>query len=170
MNAQTFAAWSGWGAALVAATVAGIQLYIGRNQAQAALTSAEAALMNAKNAGRYKIAEFRQNWINKVIDTLCEHHSIAMTQQADEPLPAGEHKKLASARTRLEILLNPDEPDTVSLLEAIDKIDSSNTARDREVAASEMLTIARRALKREWVRIKDELSHQPTIQRDRRGT
>lgn len=79
MDAQTIAAFSGWAAAVVAATFAGLQFYVGRKQAEAALTSSRAALINAQNAGRHTVAEFRQKWIDKIIDTLRELYSIIAT-------------------------------------------------------------------------------------------
>src|SRR4051794_24355992 len=103
MDAPTISAVAAAGAALVAATVAGVQFWTGRRQSEAALTSARAALMNSQNAGRHTVAEFRQKWIDKVIDTLCEHHSITMTKAEADELSADDHKKLQLSRTRLEI-------------------------------------------------------------------
>lgn len=158
MTASTISAFAAAAAAVVAATVAGIQLYIGRKQAEAALTSAKAALMNARNAGRHTVAEFRQKWIDKVIDTLCEHHSIVMARAADQDLSPTDSRALTAARTKLEILLNPEEQDTMALLRKIDAITSSTTADQRDNSAAEMLIVARVLLKREWVRIKNELA------------
>lgn len=160
-DASTLSAIAASAAALVAATVAGIQLYIGRKQADAALTSARAALMNAQNAGRHTIAEFRQKWIDNVIDTLCSQHAVAMTVPAGQVLPAAEARTLSAARTKLEILLNPEESDTVALLEKMDAIIASASSEGRNERSAEMLAIARRLLKREWVRIKGELSDPP---------
>jgi hypothetical protein len=157
MDAPTLSAIAAYAAAGVAATVAGIQFYIGRKQADAALTSARAALMNAQNAGRHTVAEFRQKWIDKVIDTLCEHHSIVIARAPDEAPTSDDLRALSSSRTKLEILLNPEEADTVALLAKIDAILTQSSAEARDQEAAEMLTVARRLLKREWVRIKDEL-------------
>jgi hypothetical protein len=132
-------------------------LYIGRKQADAALTSAQAALMNAHNSGRHTVAEFRQNWIDKVIDPLCEHHSIIMARPADQAPRPEELRTLSASRTKLEILLNPEEADTLALLVKMDDVAASKTASPRDMNSSEMLAVARRLLKREWVRIKDEL-------------
>jgi hypothetical protein len=158
MDAPTISAFAASGAALVAATVAGIQFYVGRRQAEASLASAKAALMNAKNAGRHTVAEFRQKWIDKVIDTLCEHHSIVMTMPAGQAPPPSEARILTASRTKLEILLNPDESDTVALLGKMDAVLASASADAREENSAAMLTVARRLLKREWVRLKSELT------------
>lgn len=153
MDAPTLSAIAASAAALVAATVAGIQLYVGRKQADAALTSARAALMNAQNSGRHTVAEFRQKWIDKVIDTLCEHHSIVMGRRPEEAPSAVDSRALPASRTKLEILLNPEEADTITLLARMDAISAGNTSEARDKAAAEMLSVARRLLKREWVRI-----------------
>jgi hypothetical protein len=157
MDAPTLSAIAASVAASVAATVAGIQLYIGRRQADAALTSARAALMNAQNEGRHTVAEFRQKWIDKVIDTLCEHHSIIVARGPDETPSSDTLRVLSASRTKLEILLNPEEADTVALLARMDAVLAGKTVEVRDKEGAEMLSVARRLLKREWVRIKEEL-------------
>jgi hypothetical protein len=157
VDPATLSALAAFAAAATAATVAGIQFYIGRTQARAALTSAQAALMNAQNAGIHTVAGFRQKWIDKVIDTLCDHQSIlAVTPVGGKP-GIEDDKKLAASRAKLEILLNPGEEDTVELLKAMDAVDKSSTDSEFAQRSSEMTTIARRLLKREWDRIKTEL-------------
>lgn len=158
MDASTISAFAATGAALVAGTAAGMQFYVGRKQAEAALTSARAALMNAQNAGRHTIAEFRQKWIDNVIDTLCEHHAVVMTIPAGQVAPPAEARTLSASRTKLEILLNPEEADTVALLAKMDAVVASESADARDEKSADMLAVARRLLKREWVRIKSELT------------
>jgi hypothetical protein len=157
MDAPTLSAFAAWAAASVALAGAGFQFFIGRKQANAAYLSAQAALKNAQNAGGHKVAEFRQKWIDNVIDTLCEHQSIlTVIQPAERPNPEDD-KALAAAKTKLQILLNPDEADTVALLGAIDQLDNSKGDEEFSQNSEKMVVIARRLLKREWVRIKDEL-------------
>jgi hypothetical protein len=157
MDPQIVSALAAWAAAGVALTGAGFQFFIGRKQANAAHLSAQAALKNAQNAGGHKVAEFRQRWIDNVIDTLCEHQSIlTIIQPGERPNPEDD-KKLAAAKTKLQILLNPDEPDTVALLGAIDQIDNSKGDVEFLHNSEKMVAIARRLLKREWVRIKGGL-------------
>jgi hypothetical protein len=131
LGASEISALAAWAAAIVALTGVGFQFFVGRKQANAALTSANASLMNTQNAGRHKVAESRQAWINKVIDTLSEHHSIASTIPAGQSPNPADDRKLASLRTRLAILLNPEEADTIVLLNAIGKIDESRTDQRR---------------------------------------
>jgi hypothetical protein len=88
MDAPTLSAFAAWAAATVALTGAGFQFFIGRKQADAAYMSAQAALKNAQNAGSHKVAEFRQEWIDNVIDTLCQHQSIlTIIPAAERPNP-----------------------------------------------------------------------------------
>lgn len=158
MDAATISALAAWAAAIVAGTAVGFQFFVGRRQAEAAITSAKAALRNAENSGRQKIAESRQAWINSVIDTLRDHQAI-LAGPGTDGLSQADARQLAGLKTKLRILLNPDEPDTVALLAVIDKMNGRGSEADFAAAEAEMLVISRRLLKREWVRIKTELGH-----------
>jgi hypothetical protein len=158
MKPEILSALAAWAAAGVALTGAAFQLLVGRKQANAALTSANAALKNSENAGQHKKAEFRQAWINRVIDALCDHHAIVSTVPAGQPASTDDERKLAGLRTKLGILLNPDEPDTVELLSEMEKLDKASTDAEFADAEAKMLSTSRRLLKREWVRIKEELT------------
>lgn len=155
MDAQTVSAFAAAGAAAGAFSVAGIQLYVGYRQSKAALQASAAAEITAKSAGRHTVAEFRQAWIYKVINALSELHAI-LVAYAGSPLPPEQTRKLHALRTELEILLNPDESDTVALTGAIDAIIACKD-EEREAKSDQMIQIARQLLKREWVRLKSEL-------------
>jgi len=127
-------------------------------QSAAATTAANAAMMTAKNSGQHTVAQFHQAWIYKVIDTIRDNHTILMNKPAGQRSTADESKALTASRTQLEILLNPDEPDTIALLTKIDEIDKSATNDERNAKSGEMLSVARTLLKREWTRIKNELT------------
>jgi hypothetical protein len=157
LDPSALSAFAAWAAAIVALTGVGFQFFVGRKQASAALNSANAALMSARNAGRHKVAESRQAWINKIIDALSEHHSIASTIPVGANPDLADNRKLTSLRTRLAIMLNPHEVDTIALLNALEKVDESRTDQEFDRAEAEMLSVAQRLTKREWVRIKEEL-------------
>ena len=72
-------------------------------------------------------------------------------------LSQDDHRKLTSLWTRLELLLNPDEVDAVSLLKLVDAARQSETAAERESKARSMVQLARNLLKTEWLTIQDEL-------------
>jgi len=157
MDGGTIAAYAAWAAALIALAGAGSQFFIGRKQADAALISAKAAHATALDAGRHTVAEFRQAWIFNVIDTLCELNAIIATTQ-DGSRSSEDEKKLASLRTRLEILLNPDESPNVALVAKIDAISGAANDEDKRQKANEAIQAARKILKTEWDRVKTELN------------
>lgn len=157
MDGDTIAAYAAWAAAIVALAGAGSQFFIGRKQADAALISAKAAHTAALDAGRHTVAEFRQAWIFKVIDALCELNAIITTSQDGSRSPDDE-KKLARLRTRLEIMLNPDEAPNIALLEMIDAISVAQHDAERQEKANEAIQAARKILKTEWDRVKTELN------------
>jgi hypothetical protein len=126
------------------------------DRTQAALKAADAALMNAQSAGRQTVAEFRQSWMDKVIDALSEYHPILTSIGDDHCLSAADHMKLTALWTRLELLLKPDEAAAASLLNLADAARLSKTAAERDHNARDMVQLARRLLKTEWVTIQIE--------------
>ena len=157
MDVTTISALAAAGAAVGAFSVAGVQLYVGHRQSKAALKAANAALTNAQNAGRHKVAEFRQSWIDKVIDALSDYHAILTSIGDDHSLSPDDHRKLTALWTRLELLLNPDESDAVALLKLADAARQSETAAVRGSNARQMVQLARNLVKAEWIRIQTEL-------------
>jgi hypothetical protein len=156
MDAPTISAFAASAAAAAATAVGLIQLYVGHRQSKAALIAAKAAAKNAESTGRYKVAEFRQKWIDTVIETLSLHHSLAMRHSASVPASPEETMKAMTLRTKLELLLNPNEAATENLLKIMDEIPTADGA-DRQAKNDAFLEIARNLLKAEWVRIKEEL-------------
>ena len=164
-TASTVSAFAAATAALVAAAVGGIQLYVGRRQSQAALlsaqaatTNAQAALKTAESAGRRRIAEFRQAWIDKVIDTLSAYVAELVHQwDSEDPKYLAAWKTTVALRVKLEILLNPTEAATIALLKAADEVRNGHSKEERDEASAAVIRDARELLKGEWVRIKKEL-------------
>lgn len=114
--------------------------------------------MNAQSAGRHTVAVFRQSWIDKVIDALSDYHAILMSIGDGHSSP-DDHRKLTALWTRLELLLNPDESDAVSLLKLADAARQSETAAERDSNARDMVQLARNLLKMEWLTIQIELQY-----------
>lgn len=157
MDVTTISALAATGAAVGAFSVAGVQLYVGHRQSEAALKAANAALMNAQSAGRHTVAVFRQSWIDKIIDALSDYHAILMSIGDGHSLSPNDHRKLTALWTRLELLLNPDQADAVSLLKLADAARQSETTAERDSNARDMIQLARNLVKTEWVRIQTEL-------------
>lgn len=156
MDAQTISAFAASAAAVAAGAVAGIQLYVGHRQSKAALVAARAAAINAENAGRHTVAEFRQKWIDNVIETLSRYHAL-IVKSSQQTISPEESMEVMTLRTKLELLLNPNETATIALLEVMDAIPSLSDSVQRQVKNDELLEVARSLLKAEWVRIKGEL-------------
>jgi hypothetical protein len=157
MDAPTVSAFAAAGAAIIAATVAGIQFFIGRKQAEAALVSAKAAEKTAKSAGRHRITEFRQAWSNTIIEVLSEYIATVMMLPEDQMKQPGNMKKIGILGTKLGLLLNPDEADSKILLELTGSIFSNTNELERHEKADALMKIAQKILKAEWVRIEREL-------------
>jgi len=80
-----------------------------------------------------------------------------MTKPEGQELSAADQRELAAARTKLEILLNPEEEDIIALFKSLDEIDTGRVPTERDIRAATMLIAARSLLKKEWIRVKAEL-------------
>jgi hypothetical protein len=146
----------------VGLTGAGVTLYIGGRQANAARAGAEAskrssdaARLTAENAGARQIATMRLEWIETLRKTLSEFHSILMT--ADYPYSAGDHRKLSNLGTQIDLLLNRDDPDQRALWEITDKIYETDSIEERNKLDVPFVTAGRTVMKNEWEKIKAEI-------------
>ncbi|MGA7713230.1 MAG: hypothetical protein WCA81_15095 [Rhizomicrobium sp.] len=159
IDAQTISALAATAAAVAAGTVAGIQFYVGYRQSKAALISAQAAMMSAKSAGLHTIAEFRQEWIYKLTDTICDLNAILVTRwdREDVEKTSKDRMTYVSLQTRLELLLNVKEPDAIALIEAVRDVLQSRDDLDKIHRQAVVTEIANRVLKTEWTRLKAEL-------------
>ena len=119
-------------------------------------------MLSAKNAGTHAIAGSRQQWINNVIETLSEYHALQLEGGQVGQGAWEDNKRMRALRTKLEILLNPEEQDTIDLLAAADEIFASARKGAAPSDDHQLIRIARTLLKKEWVRIKTELGD-PTI-------
>ncbi|MCC8975351.1 hypothetical protein [Bradyrhizobium brasilense] len=77
--AAALALVSGVGGPLVA-------LLIGRRQAAASQTSADAAMLAAKTAGFREIAKLRISWMDTLRNTLAEYHALLMNLEDKETI------------------------------------------------------------------------------------
>jgi hypothetical protein len=157
MDAPTLSAFAAAAAAVAATAVAGINLYIGHRQSKAAILSAHAAIKTADSVGHRRIAEFRQEWIENVRDTLSEYLSLLILVTGEDPLTQEDHKRLLALRTKLQLLLNPDEDHTKALMKVLDDIQAEHTVGSRVTKSSEAVMTAIDLLKAEWIRLQKEL-------------
>ena len=107
-------------------------------------------------ASELKLVEFRQIWINDLRNELTQFTS--KLGMADENF--GEWEAAAGHVTKIQLLMNPNDPDYPELVEL-----STNLIRamsdDEKLAAdnaNRIVRIAQRILKREWERLKEDLN------------
>ena len=103
-----------------------------------------------------KISEFRQAWINSLRDCMAEFQSHGITP-GHTP---GNEREFYKSGTKIELLMNPNDPDYTALQESLYKFleASEGNTIDKYRHNSEYVTICQRILKREWDRLKGELN------------
>ena len=156
MDVTTISALAAAGAAVGAFSVAGVQLYVGHRQSEAALKAAkrcpdERAKCRAAYGGS----------VSAELDRQSHRRAQRLPRNPDvgdrHSLSPDDHRKLTALWTRLELLLNPNEADAVSLLKLADAARQSETAAERDSNARNMVQLARNLVKTEWIRIQIEL-------------
>lgn len=157
MDVQNFSVFAALATAFAAVAVAPIvQIYVGRKQAAAAQRSADAALINAQNAGKHAISRFRQEWINSLRKDIAEFHSLLMTT-AEHPYPKDVDLKLSETGTRIQLYLNPNEPESSKLLKLMNEMYDCSSLEDRMKMDIDFIASAQAILKKEWDRVKLEM-------------
>jgi hypothetical protein len=113
-TARTAAAVSVLSASFALGTLL-VQLFVGSRQANATRISADAAMLTAKSSGDRAVASMRIKWVEELRAVLSDYHSMLMTHEKFE----GEDRKLMSnLGTKLDLMLNRNEPDQKALWEA----------------------------------------------------
>jgi hypothetical protein len=132
-----------------------VQLIIGWRQTNAARITAEAATSTANKAGDRAIATMRLDWLQRVRETLSEFHSILMT--ANDPISDEDQRKLSHLGTKIDLLLNLDEPIQKELWSISDQIYQTKDRAKREEIDPLLMKAGRVVMKTEWEKIKKEL-------------
>lgn len=107
--------------------------------------------------GMLKIAEFRQQWINKLRSSMSEFQSYGILPNLD-PTKEREFYKLG---TEIELLMNPNDEDYRALQDSLYSFLSSAKASAIEKYKNNpgYIEICQKILKREWERLKTDLEH-----------
>jgi hypothetical protein len=132
-----------------------VQLIIGWRQTKAARITALATQLTAELAGDRAIATMRLDWMQRVRETLSEFHSILMT--ATDPLSDDDNRKLSHLGTKLDLLLNLDEPIQYELWSISDRIFNEEDREKRAQMDPALMKAGRVVMKREWEKVKHEL-------------
>jgi len=136
-----------------------VQYRVGRRQAAAAQTAANAAMLTAQNAGSREIARMRLEWMQKLRDTVSEFHSILMIREDVDQQNAAE--KLSLLGTQLDLLLNQNDKVQKGLWDVTDKIYNAKTREERQSYDPALVEAGRAVLKAEWEKVKAEMRGEP---------
>ncbi|MEN9906958.1 MAG: hypothetical protein RLZZ540_99 [Bacteroidota bacterium] len=120
--------------------------------------------INSKNAllniNKTVLSENRQQWINNLRETVSEYialHSL-LEKETSDPITDIEHmKNLSLLQTKVILMLNPNEEDSLNLTVEMSKISKPKSQRP-EINSSEVkakiLVLTQKILKTEWERVK----------------
>jgi hypothetical protein len=142
-------------ALLVQYLVGAKQAVIGKQQAEAARTSSDAAMLTARNAGGRAIAAMRIGWLEALRKTLSEYHSTLVS--VDDPFPDQDLRRLSDLGTQLDLMMNLNEPNQKALWDIADRIYRTNKLSDRKAMDPALMEAGRAVIKAEWEKIKREL-------------
>lgn len=99
-----------------------------------------------RSAHSLKIAEMRQAWINNLRDTMAVFQSYSGMSGIDQQ----EKRKWHEAGTKIELLMNPADPDFKELHKCIYAFLDVLDKREKETASDEFIAVCQSILKREW--------------------
>lgn len=136
-----------------------VQLSIGKRQAAAAQSSANAAMLSARNAGYREIARLRMEWMSKLRDTLAKYHSMLMSLDGDERAAASQ--TLSELGTQLDLLLNQKDTRQKALWDVADKIFKLEDIDERQAMDKDLIDAGREVFKSEWEKVKAEMRGEP---------
>jgi hypothetical protein len=131
------------------------QAKIGSKQADASRISADAAMLTAKSSGNRAVASMRIKWVEELREVLSEYHSILMTREQFEDVDL--KQALINLGTKLDLMMNLNEPDQKALWDIADKIYKTEDLEARKALDPDLMIAGRLVLKNEWEKIKREL-------------
>ena len=150
MGTQTVAAiptWT-WAVPLIAALIAfgGVTLTI--------VLQWRNFTKQLRSAHALKVAEMRQAWINSLRDAMSKFQSYGVT-------PGIAHiseREFYEYGTRIELLMNPKDPDYQKLHDCLYKFLSADDVLNKFSANPDFINVCQRILKREWDTLKREIA------------
>ena len=138
----------------VAALVAWLGHRISRSNAMlAAEISQRNAELQAALHANVKLAEFRQHWINALREDMAKFQAMGAVPSG-EPTESQDFYELG---TRIELRMNPDDPDYNELQDALYSYYSAHEEIDKLEANAPFVEVCQRILKREWDVLKSDL-------------
>ncbi|MBR6123890.1 hypothetical protein IKQ19_09915 [Candidatus Saccharibacteria bacterium] len=136
-----------------------IPLISGIGAIVAAIITSMCMLKNANKKRSFesvlKIAEFRQQWINDLRNSMAEFQSYGA-------LPGNNPTRIRDfylLGTKIELLMNPDDEDYGALHETLEAFYDAETKTENEKFSvdEKYVKVCQRILKREWERLKKDV-------------
>ena len=106
-----------------------------------------------QSAHALKIAEMRQAWINDLRQAMATFQSYGVTPDMNH----NEQREFYEAGTRIELLMNPRDPDFEELHDAMYGFLGISGIDEKFAANPRYIQICQRILKREWEVLKAEV-------------
>ena len=118
---------------------------------EGALIAGGVSLVGLLISNQSKVSEFRQEWINALREDIALYISHAGR-------PGGEIAKLNETSSRIQLRLNPDEPESKAVFDAMHGVRRASVESTSEfvavgTAASDLVKATQVVLK-EWLRVK----------------
>lgn len=118
-------------------------------------------ILSWKNANRQlrsnhtlKIAEMRQEWINSLREAMSKFQSYGVTPSLSHTT----EREFYEWGTRIELLMNPKDPDYVELHNCLYGFLAAENSIEKYSANPKFIDICQRILKREWETLKKEVA------------
>jgi hypothetical protein len=141
-------------AAIVAALVALVGHYFTRlNTKTQAQISRETAQLSARLSANVKLAEMRQAWLNSLREEMTTVVALGVAGEVKK----GPTEAYSRAGTKIELLMNPADPDYPALKQAMARILGVESGDEVMSVNDEFVGVSQRILKREWEVLKNEI-------------
>ena len=141
-------------AGIVAAFVALVGHILTRlnTRTQAQITR-ETAQLSARLSANVKLAEMRQAWLNSLREEMTTVVALAVAGNVNN----GPTEAYSRAGTKIELLMNPADPDYDSLKKAMARFLGVDSGDALLSVNDEFVAVSQRILKREWDVLKNEI-------------
>jgi hypothetical protein len=106
-----------------------------------------------RSAHALKISEMRQAWINNLRDAMSLFQSYGVTPNMNQ----NDIREWYEAGTRIELLMNPADPDYDELHERMDAFLGAKDPIEKFGANPAYVAVCQKILKREWEALKAEI-------------
>jgi hypothetical protein len=149
VDAQTTTAvptWT-WAVPLIASTIAFVGVAI------TILLQWRNFKKQLRSAHALKIAEMRQSWINTLRDAMSKFQSYGVTPSLNHTA----ERDFYEYGTRIELLMNPSDPDYPVLQNCLYRFLSAQDEMEKFAANPQYVDVCQRILKREWDALKREI-------------